>query len=827
MYDLISHPGILLYDHLQNVGMRAASILLQLKPHLRLKNITPDELARAAFITGICHDFGKAKRQYQDYIKGGKKKEQEHAVISSVFAFLVAADIFGNKPQLTRLLPFVCAYAINRHHGLLRNLEEAFDEADLDYQISIAKGNLDERVWKFQFKHDELGISVDFADHREKFESISAKEITIRIRKFSEYLRQKSEEKTDWLIDLYFALLLIISSLIESDVGCVLGAPEPKLCHMIDPGLVLSFAFRQQPAPGLFQKLREDAWQEIQNVPGLSERTALRLTLPTGLGKTLMGLYLCGQMQQHKAMPNPVIYALPYLSIIEQVNEVARSVFQSKDISVIQHHSLSFPIVQDSNLQNFEQARFSLEDWDADLIITTFDQLFYSFLSSERSFIRRFFRLPGSVMLLDEVQTVPPRLLPAVEMLLQQLRDKMNVHIIYMTATHPPFLKNIANVVANEEPYFKPLRRTRLNLQLEPMLFSNYLYQLGDWLRQRRGKKVLLVTNTIRCAQTLFRHLYELRKELTFKELQIFQLSGGVVPIERLKRIRQIKKLIQNNPESWVVVVSTQCVEAGVDLDMDEAVRDFAPWDSLLQVCGRVNRFGKKPCADVWVYRWVDDSNDGNREFHSYIYDPIFTDSTLTVLQNRTMIEEGDYWDIQRTYARELEQRLSKEQSDELLRYALSWQFDELDFQKLFRGQERAWKVSVFCIVDDTAEKLKEVAIELWSSKNPQDALKMLEALCNMPNLFQPLEDFLHIKPDTIKNIIKSLKNTSEYRLRFEVARLLRPMLQAYTISIPVRKLDELPFRYITEGFPYLPQDVYAGINGDVGKEIGFPDYIL
>jgi len=826
MCDLISHPGILLYDHLQNVGMRAASILLQLKPNLHLNNIPSDELARAAFITGICHDFGKAKLQYQDYIKGGKKKEKEHAAISSIFAFLVAANIFGDKPQPIRLLPFVCAYAINRHHGVLRNLEEAFNEADLDNQIFVAKGNLDERVWAFQFKHEQLGISVDFADYRKKFEGISAKEITEQINKFSKLLRQKSEEKAGWLIDLYFALLLIISSLTESDVGCVLGAPEPNPCHIIDPEPVLSFAFRQRPAPESFQELRRKAWQEIRNVLGLEE-TALRLTLPTGLGKTLMGLYLCGQMQQRKAMPNPVIYALPYLSLIEQATEVARSVFQNKDVSVIQHHSLSFPVMNESESPNFEQARFSLEDWNADLIITTFDQLFYSFLSSERSFIHRFFRLPGSVILLDEVQTIPPRLLPAVEMLLQELRHKMNVHIIYMTATHPPFLQNIASAVDNEASYFKPLRRTRLNLQLEPMLFSNYLSQIDDWLIQRRGKKVLLVTNTIRCAQTLFRHLNELKKESAFKELQIFQLSGAVVPIERLRRILRIKELVQNDPEAWIAVVSTQCVEAGVDLDMDEAVRDFAPWDSLLQVCGRVNRFGKRPCADVWVYRWVDDSGDGGREFHSYIYDSVFTDATLAVLQNRTVINESDYWLIQRTYAQELEQRLSKKQSDELLIHALSWQFDELEFQKLFRGQERAWKVSVFCVADDTAEKLKKVAIELWSSKNPKGALEILETLCNMPNLFQPLKDFLRIKSDIIKSIIESLRDTPEYRLRFALSRLLQPMLQAYTISIPVRKLDELPFRYITEGFPYLPQDVYAAINGDAGKDIGFPDYIL
>ncbi|MEM4284202.1 MAG: hypothetical protein QXS96_06940, partial [Candidatus Caldarchaeum sp.] len=117
---------------------------------------------------------------------------------------------------------------------------------------------------------------------------------------------------------------------------------------------------------------------------------AHRLTLPTGLKKTLMGLYLPGTLQD--GQPRPVLYALPYLSIIEQATDVACQVFpkDETDFSVIQHHSLSFPDQPDEGLSNFERARFALEDWDADLVVTTFDQLFYSFLSQDRGFIRRF-----------------------------------------------------------------------------------------------------------------------------------------------------------------------------------------------------------------------------------------------------------------------------------------------------------------------------------------------------------------------------------------------------------------------------------------------------
>jgi CRISPR-associated endonuclease/helicase Cas3 len=823
MRELISHPPdssgtpIRLYDHLNDTGQRAARIVLRLKPHLNLA-IPAEDIARAAFVAGCTHDFGKAKRQFQHYIWGGKGKDKDHAAISSVFTFGVASHVFGKKSQPTPLLPFACAYAVNRHHGLLCNLKEAFEEASIEHQMAVAKDTIDERLWSFKFHFEPLDFAIRFADYRDQFEKIKAKEIVECFQKFDNLLRKEADQSDaseSWLVDLYFALLLVVSALTEADVACVIGADEPKRSAPLDSERIRHYASSQPRASEAFQKLRERAWEEIQKALEGLDVPAFRLTLPTGLGKTLMGLYLSARVQQQRNESNPVVYALPYLSIIEQTTEVARSVFPQDggDVSVIQHHSLSFPSEQDEGVPNFERARFALEDWNADLVVTTFDQLFYSFLSCDHSFIRRFFRLPGAVLILDEVQSIPARLIPALDTLLRKLQQKLGTKIIYMTATHPPFLQIISGLARDEDAYFKPLGRTRLCLELKPVNFSDYLSRIGDWLIQRKGKKVLLVANTIRSARDLFAHLSQLKEEeAEFRELRLFHLSGSVVPVKRLQRIKQIRQLTGSDPEAWVCVVSTQCVEAGVDLDMDDAVRDFAPWDSLLQVCGRVNRFWKRPCADVWVHRWIDDTSDTQREFHSYIYDSIFTDATLSVLQNREVIAEGDYLAIQRCYVRELEGRLSSEASRDILQAALAWRFDELEFRKLFRGQERAWKVSVFCVADQTAERLKDIAVELWSSENPEEALKLTLELCQSP-LFQPLEDFLRVKCNTIKQHAESLKDLPKRSLNFSLGQLLRPMFQAYTISLPLRRLEDLQVDEIVGDFPYLSRDVYKTLN--------------
>ena len=213
MSGLKSHSDILLFDHLRDVAERASRLILQLKPFIRLA-IPCEDLARAAFIAGCTHDFGKAKRQFQEYICSGRGKDKDHAAISSVFTFLVASHVFGSKSQPTRLLPFVCAYVVNRHHGLLCNPEEAFEEASIEHQIAIARNSIDPQVWDFEFTCRSLDLTVRFSEYRKKFEDIQATEITEYFQKFSNLLRQEAEQDgacESWLVDLYFALLLVVA----------------------------------------------------------------------------------------------------------------------------------------------------------------------------------------------------------------------------------------------------------------------------------------------------------------------------------------------------------------------------------------------------------------------------------------------------------------------------------------------------------------------------------------------------------------------------------------------------------------------------------------
>jgi CRISPR-associated endonuclease/helicase Cas3 len=823
----------LLHDHLSSVGDRCASLIAKLKQHLHLE-IPVEDLINAAFITGVCHDFAKSKRQFQNYIWGGPGRDKNHATLSSIFTFLVASDYFQKKSLPTRLLPFICTYAVNRHHGLLINIdgdEGAFAQHKLEAEYETGKGSIDERVWSFNFECSLTNLKIQYGNYKTSLLRVDLVGLAQETNSFARWLRQESEKPDStngWLVDLYFALFLTISVLTESDQACVIGVAEPKEVQAIDPSNVRKYAFSQLKAAPKMQELRERAWKEVEGFAFEVDLPSARLTLPTGLGKTLMGLYSAGKFQEHSTAP--IIYALPYLSIIDQVSKTSQAALGADGTKILQHHSLSFPQGGEDEKANFEQARFALEQWNADLIVTTFDQLLYSFLSAERGFIHRFYRLPGSVLVLDEVQSIPARLIPAVDAFLQSLQKKLSVKILYMTATQPPFLKNAVSVLRRGKDFFTPLKRTKLQLNIQKSTpFTEYLDGLSEWMMKRKGKSVLFVANTIRSSLILFEHLSKLRDE-QFKDLNLIYLSGNVVPVQRLNRISRIKQYLDDleskscfESRPWLVVVSTQCVEAGVDINMDEVVRDFAPWDSLMQVCGRANRAAKNRIANVWIYRWLDDIEARGREFNQYIYDPILINATTSMIGRRKTIPEPQYTKIHRAYTELLEQILSTNEAQEILKSALSWQFDEIgSFRKLFRGVD-SWKVSLLCEADTTSEHLRDICALILDKEQPQlqEAHSRLSQLCRDQELFAPIQQFLKVTSQQILGLTNGIKLGDKKKARHELIRLIQPMLQAYTVSISVKRLQDLPVGRISDDFPFLPREYYDTEKGCLATASG------
>jgi CRISPR-associated endonuclease/helicase Cas3 len=479
----------------------------------------------------------------------------------------------------------------------------------------------------------------------------------------------------------------------------------------------------------------------------------------------------------------------------------------------MQFHSLTFPQVKDREEKpNFDQARFAMEDWDSDFVVTTFDQLFYSFLSAQRSFIRRFCRLPGSTIILDEVQTIPTRILPLVETFFHRMSEKIDLKVLYMTATKPRFLMQSGQVVPREEQFFEKLRRTKLIVRLEPKPFEKYLHSVPAFLSKRKTQTTMFTTNTIPCSLRFLDFLTDLKnKQAEFSEMMIFYISGAIVPAERIRRIRKIKEVTSSVRRDFVVVLSTQCVEAGVDIDVDEIVRDLAPWDSLMQICGRANRYGTKPCAPVWVYRWVDDRARRKTAFAEYVYDKVLLDTTLEVLNGHGELEESKYFDVQAQYVRKLGERLFDEPYRRITSDALSWKFSEInEFRRLFREGDDI-KTSVFCVADKLAEGLRDIAAALWVDKDTSTALSKAETLVASED-FKDLADFLRVDQASLRRMIAEVKSKDNRSKSFRMHQMLTPMLQAYTVSLTDKALEGLTLHSLSDLFRYIERADYESL---------------
>ena len=819
MRQLIAHKfldsePVALEKHLRDVGTRAAAIIAKLPLEL---SISRDYLSTAAYITGICHDFGKAKSQFQDYIWTGKvSKEKNHSAISSVFTFVVAQKVFKTTDGLARWLPFLCSYAVNRHHGPLVDLDEAFSSDSLEREYFIAKDTIDGRLWDFHFEIPHCG-RLSFSEFQSLYLSLRVDRIASRFELFRREIRDQAETagaESGQLVDLYLALLSLVSTLTESDMATVIGAPSLEPCAKVPMQKMNDFvrALEDKGSPA-FRDLRADAWRLVRGFDHSSNNSRiLRMTLPTGIGKTLMGLHIAATMQRQGF---PLIYSLPYLSIIDQVGEVTRSALCSEPdpIRVMQFHSLTFPEVKDREEKpNFDQARFAMEDWDSDLVVTTFDQLFYSFLSAQRSFVRRFCRLPGSTIVLDEVQTIPTRILPLIETFFHRMSEKIDLRVLYMTATKPRFLMQSRKVIPEEERFFAELGRTKLLLQLGTVPFEKYLESVPAFLRKRKNQTTMFTANTIRCSLRLLDLLTNLKNtQVEFSGMEIFYISGAIVPIERISRIRRIKEVTRSTRKDFVVIVSTQCVEAGVDIDVDEIVRDFAPWDSLMQICGRANRYGTKPCAAVWVHRWVDDRARRRATFAEYVYDKVLLDATFEVLNGHSELNESKYFDIQNQYVKEIGDRISDEPYRRITSAALAWKFSEInEFRRLFREGDDI-KTSVFCIADTLAQGLRDIAAALWVDKDTSTALSKVERLVVSED-FKDLADFLKIDPASLRRILADAKSKDNRARSFELRCILAPMLQAYTVSVTDKTLEGLNVNTLSDLFHYIERTDYESL---------------
>lgn len=302
------------------------------------------------------------------------------------------------------------------------------------------------------------------------------------------------------------------------------------------------------------------------------------LTVPTGGGKTLSSMAF-GLKHALKYNLKRIIYVIPYTSIIEQNADVFRKALGEK--AVIEHHSNFEPSEED------RWSRFAAENWDAPVVVTTNVQFFESLFSVRSSRCRKLHNIAESVVILDESQMLPVSLLKPCLEAIKELSTNYRTTIVLCTATQPPLgkslefkdgLEGIREIIPDPVTLYHSFKKVKVDSL--PTLSNQ---DLGNMLLEHG--QALAVCNTRRQARETF--------ELIGTEKGVFHLSALMCPAHRTAVLRKIHLKLGNG--DLCRVVSTQLIEAGVDIDFPVVFRSIAGIDSIAQAAGRCNREGLLP----------------------------------------------------------------------------------------------------------------------------------------------------------------------------------------------------------------------------------------
>lgn len=314
-----------------------------------------------------------------------------------------------------------------------------------------------------------------------------------------------------------------------------------------------------------------------------------RLAAPTGAGKTLSsGAFALRHAALHGH--RRVVVAVPFLTITEQNAAVYRDMLDvaGEDPTVLEHHS---QVNLDGDDPNGRWWRLSAENWDAPFVVTTTVRLFEALFDRKPAAMRRIHRLAGSVIVLDEVQALPHRLLVPILDALRVLVTHFGATVVLSSATQPelwqlsPFrdLPDAREIVPERAVAADRLRRVRFEWRTDP---SPTLSEVAQ--DAARHQQALVVLNTTADAARLHQYWSAEAPENT-----AWHLSTRMCPAHRRRVLGAVRARLMNGEPT--LLVSTQLIEAGVDIDFPVVYRAMAPADSLLQAAGRANREGNLP----------------------------------------------------------------------------------------------------------------------------------------------------------------------------------------------------------------------------------------
>ncbi|WP_298268683.1 CRISPR-associated helicase Cas3' [Geobacter sp.] len=561
-------------------------------------------------LMGLLHDFGKYSKAFQDYLKSSEGKiepDDEEYIKAGRMKGKIDHSTAGAQylhehkgdSKVWQIAADIMALCIASHHsGLIDCLSpdgtDVFSKRmgkpkEQTHYVDVER-NLEEPIHKHV---ERLLASLNMEDElAHRFEQLQKGAQSLEIGQFM----------------LGFLTRFLFSALIDADR---LNSAERKPAAMPDWRLLIDvleanlagFTVRNR-----IDEIRADISSSCFNFAA-REKGLYQLTVPTGGGKTLASLrFALHHAARHKM--DRIIYVVPYTSIIDQNARVARSVFAFLEESgrqiVLEHHSNLTP-----ELDTYE-SKLLAENWDAPIIYTTAVQFLETLFAAGTRGVRRLHQLANAVIIFDEIQTIPIRTVHLFNNAINFLVGQCCSTAVFCTATQP-ILDRVnpkrgaarfsadAQMMPDVGALFRELHRARIEDRCKDEGWTDDEVAKTALQELEASGSVLIIVNKKAQARELYQRLYG-------KVENVYHLSTSMCPAHRMAVLDKVKSCLDPRNPSPVICISTQLIEAGVDVDFGTVIRYLAGLDSIAQAAGRCNRNGLREIGRALI---VNPANEG------------------------------------------------------------------------------------------------------------------------------------------------------------------------------------------------------------------------
>lgn len=803
-------------------------------------------LSNIARLSGLVHDIGKYTKDFQEYIapdKSSKDKQAKGSVIHSIYGAMLIEHIADsytnqnkqlpeNRTMAVKITKELMMHAVQSHHGIRDCVNIA---GEITYYKTIKKNrksnNIEENFKDILNIVNKDGTYIDLLNEFDK----AIEETDINISKLKDiaqsisdissenqiYFEEKSEkdlknlayEPYKFLLGMYMRLL--DSLLMESDVqDAKIFENDIKISDAIpevDHNKWDEFASSIEKTISTIETQNKDN-KLIEYRKQISHECKVfdnggsgvfKLMVPCGGGKTMASLRHAVNIAK-KYKKDRIFYISPFNSILEQnAQEIKKAL--NDDNLVLEHHSNFVP--EDSKEEVQSKYENQIENWrGVPIIATSAVQFFNTLFSNKKSAIRRMQALGNSIIIVDEIQLLPTKIIKLQAGAYNFLSYFCNSYIVLCSATQPLLDKidefaliNPQNIV--KETYSSEFKRVReelvyriskapldsdiINKKIQEFCIDNSkvekvkeLKLIQDFIYQKTNgvNSILAIFNTKKCCKEVYKSLKQIMEQENelktqngeeFIKYNLFHLSTNMCPAHRRKKISEIKESLKDESVK-TICISTSLIEAGVDISFETVIRSLTGLESIIQSAGRCNRNGTRPTDE------------------SYIHVVKMTEDAESIIKLPELVKKQKL--VEGIFDR-YKENIDIFSEEVINKYYELYYYGE-NSSKLMRYQAEFDLTDLFSINQFGIKKFK---VTDGVKSSPEVELK--HALNKAGELFDIIEDegkesAIVLYDDNAKKLFAELKN-SKFDKNLNILRKLQP----YVVQVQKEELDRVAYR--------------------------------